>query len=302
MGLLRALRTGHCFTAPSPLPPPLDTALQPAYRNHVTTENAHPQLDSAHDGVMVQTLEATRVLILNRPERRNALIPDMAQVLAAQIEAAGRDDTVRVVLIQGAGGHFCVGLDLKWFAELGTPEAVLAEGLEVFQGVVRAIVRCPLPVVAVLEGSVAGIGLDIALACDLRIASDTVSCTSAFAALGLVPDGGSTFTLPRVVGLGNALNIFMAGEAVDADRALNIGLVTAVYGARDIEAEKLAVAQRIARNARTSLSHIKALARGSEREALDRHLELEGKAQVQALRSEEFRERMQTFLRGSKTP
>lgn len=241
-------------------------------------------------------------LTLDRPERRNALTPEVARALATQVDAAGRDHAVRAVLLRGDGGHFCVGLDLKWYLELGDALTGqdLEKGLRAFQDVVRAIVRSPLPVVGVLEGSVAGIGLDIALACDLRIASDTLAVSSAFAMMGLVPDGGSTYTLPRLLGSGNALDVLLAGATVDAARAREIGLVSAVYPAERIEAEAAALAGRLADAARTSVRRIKALARGDELQALERHLEQEGRAQLEALTSDEFRQRLQSFVARSR--
>lgn len=259
----------------------------------MTPERAAPTLD----GLTVQTVGAARTLTLDRPERRNALTPDVARALAGQVDAAGREDAVRVVLLRGSGGHFCVGLDLKWYLELGDAIAGqdLERGLRAFQDVVRAIVRSPLPVVGVLEGSVAGIGLDIALACDLRIASDTLAVSSAFAMMGLVPDGGSTYTLPRLLGSGNALDILLAGTTADAARAREIGLVSAVYPDDRLEQEAAALAERLAAAAGSSVRRIKALARGDELNALEGHLEQEGRAQLEALASDEFRERLARF-------
>ena len=143
-------------------------------------------------------------LTLNRPARRNALTPDLASEIAGELGLIEERGAARVVVLGGAGGHFCAGLDLHWLRSLGAMPSMaeLQRGLSDFQSAVLAIVRCPLPVVAVIQGTVAGFGLDLALACDLRLAEAGATFTSAFARMGLVPDGGSTFTLPRLAGAG----------------------------------------------------------------------------------------------------
>ncbi len=256
------------------------------------------QATPIYDGVLTENRGEIRTVTINRPAHRNALTPDASRYLARHLEAIGRDPEARVVLLRGAQGHFCVGLDLKWFAELDQTAAEVAfeEGLAAFQSVVRSIIACPLPVVAVLEGSVAGIGLDIALACDLRVASWSATFTSAFGRMGLVPDGGSTYTLPRLTGLGRALEILMTSDSIDARRAEALGMLNAVYPPERFEAEVEALGGRLAANARLSLERIKRLARGTERVELERQLELEGRAQLSALRSAEFRSRLAAFL------
>ena len=160
---------------------------------------------------------AVHRLTLNRPARRNALTPDLAAALARELELIEERGAAHVVVLGGAGGHFCAGLDLHWLRSLGSVPSVaeLQRGLGSFQSAVLAIVRCPMPVVAELRGTAAGFGLDLALACDMRIAAAGATFTSAFARMGLVPDGGSTFTLPRLLGLGHALRFLMAGETVE---------------------------------------------------------------------------------------
>lgn len=271
----------------------MDSATPRLYASAVTPAEAH----SAHEGLGVHTVGAARFLVLQRPERRNALTPDLARTLATEVDAAARDTAVRTVFLRGAGGHFSVGLDLKWYTTLGErlSGGDLATGLAAFQDLVRAIVAARVPVVAVLEGSVAGFGLDLALACDLRIASDTLAVSSAFAAMGLVPDGGSTYTLPQLAGTGNALDLLLAGATLDATRAREVGLVSAVHPADRLEAAIEQLAQRLSAAAPSSLEPIKRLVRAEELAALERHLKAEAHAQLAALRSDEFRDRLQKF-------
>ncbi|MFL5492317.1 MAG: enoyl-CoA hydratase/isomerase family protein, partial [Gemmatimonadales bacterium] len=164
-------------------------------------------------------------LILNRPARRNALTPDLARALAQEIEQIEESGGARVILLSGAGGHFCAGLDLRWLDSLGSTPSIadLQRGLSDFQSAIIAVVRSPIPVLAVVQGTVAGFGFDLALACDMRLAGSSATFTSAFARMGLVPDGGSTFTLPRLVGVGRALRVLMTDQSIDAQAALSIG-------------------------------------------------------------------------------
>jgi len=236
-------------------------------------------------------------ITIQRPGRRNALIPDLARELAQGLDALD-ESSAQVVLLSGAGGHFCAGLDLAWLDSLGDGATVhdMQRGLGDFQAAVLAIVRCPVPVIAVLQGAVAGFGLDLAVACDLRIAGRGATFTSAFSRMGLVPDGGSTFTLPRLVGPGAALRILMASETLDAERALGLGLVDEVVDDTALEAGIDAIVNKLVSAAPSSLRAIKRLVRTGEIGALEQTLATEGAAQLQALQGPEFRRRLERFL------
>ncbi len=203
-----------------------------------------------------------------------------------------------MVILSGAGGHFCAGLDLAWLQSLGGAESVhdLQRGLGDFQSAILAIVRCPVPVIAVMQGAAAGFGLDLAVACDMRIAGASATFTSAFARMGLVPDGGSTFTLPRLLGPGPALRMLMAGETLDAPRALAIGLVDEVVDEASLDLEVKSVIDQLFSGAPSSIRAIKRLVRAGELGALEQALATEGAAQLQALQGPEFRRRMERFL------
>jgi enoyl-CoA hydratase/carnithine racemase len=159
------------------------------------------------------------------------------------------------------------------------------------------VVRCPIPVVAALRGTVAGFGLDLALACDMRVAGTSASFTSAFARMGLVPDGGSTFTLPRLAGLGHTMRFLMAGETLDASRARAIGLVDDVVEDEALDQEIGRLTAGLAAAAPGSLRAIKRLVRASELGALEQALAAEGAAQLQALQGPEFHRRLEAFAK-----
>ncbi|HUF36429.1 MAG TPA: enoyl-CoA hydratase/isomerase family protein [Gemmatimonadales bacterium] len=238
-----------------------------------------------------------RQLILHRPARRNALTPALARALGNEIDAAGEAGDVRIVVLRGAGGHFCAGLDLHWLQSLGETPGIeeLQHGLGDFQSAVLAAVRCPLPVVAVVEGTAAGFGLDLALACDIRVASAGATFTSAFARVGLVPDGGSTYTLPRLTGPGQALRLLLAGETFDAGRARAIGLVDEVVEPEALDQWLGTFLGGVAAAAPGSVRAIKRLVRAQELGALEQALAGEGAAQLQALQGDEFRRRLESF-------
>ena len=240
---------------------------------------------------------AVHRLTINRPARRNALTPDLARAIAGELDRIEEDGRAELVVLRGAGGHFSAGLDLHWLRGLGPTPGVaeLQHGLADFQAAVLAVVGCPVPVLAVLEGTAAGFGLDLALACDLRLAATGATFTSAFARMGLVPDGGSTFTLPRLVGIGPALRLLLAGETIDAARAHAIGLVDEVVAVDAIDAEVAALAGRLTAGATSSVRAIKRLVRAQEVGALEQVLAAEGAAQLQALQGPEFRRRLEAF-------
>ena len=237
-------------------------------------------------------------LTLNRPGRRNALTPELAQAVALEIERVCAAGTARVILLEGAGGHFCAGLDLRWLETLGaTPDRRdIGRGLAQFQSAILAIVRAPLPVIAVVRGTAAGFGVDLAVACDMRLAGTSASFTSAFSRMGLVPDGGSTYGLPRLIGDGAALRFLLASETVNAHSALRWGLVDEVVEDAEVEVRTTALAGALAANAAGSIASIKRLCRAEELAGLARALAAEGEAQIEAFLSPEFQRRLAAFL------
>ncbi len=240
---------------------------------------------------------AWRVTI-DRPARRNALTPELAGELAGEITRVTTGGAACAVLLEGAGGHFSAGLDLRWLASLGAtpPPSEIRAGLAQFQAAILAIVRAPVPVVALVRGSAAGFGVDLAVACDVRVAGTSASFTSAFARMGLVPDGGSTYGLPRLIGDGAALRFLLTGEVVGADAALRVGLVDEVVDDAALDARAAELAGALARAAPGSVASIKRLCRADEIAGLERALRAEAEAQVEAFAGPEFQRRLTAFL------
>ncbi len=194
-------------------------------------------------------------ITLNRPEAMNALSPEMAAGVLEALAEAEADERVRVVVVTGAGRAFCAGGDIKTMRERGAAE-IAAGALAIVRSldnpgrtVPLKLKRMPKPVIACVNGVAAGWGFDLAMACDIRVASDQARFAEAFVRRGLIPDGGGTWTLPRTVGLDRACELVFSGRIVDAAEAERIGLVTRVVPAEELQKETYALAGQIAANA-----------------------------------------------------
>ena len=176
-----------------------------------------------------ETLDGVGLIRLNRPERGNALSESMPAEIRQAIQDLGSDESVRGIVITGTGRLFCAGGDaetlLSW---RDLDEDARVGRFTNSQEVVAAIRVCPVPVVAAINGPAAGAGVDLALACDMRVGADTASFTAAFAAVGLVPDLGGSWLLARLLGVSQALRFLLSGERVDADQARTLGLLDEV--------------------------------------------------------------------------
>src|SRR3989442_8499026 len=186
-------------------------------------------------------------ITLNRPERLNALVGHMRRDLAEALEDAGSDPHVRVVVINGEGRAFCAGGDVHFMAELverGDAEE-FGRLLGAARRVILAIRRMTKPVIASIEGSASGAGFNLALACDLRIASSTAIFSQSFVKLGFHPDWGGTYFLPSLLPSNIACELFFLGDAIDAQRALQLGLLNRVVAPEELENETRKLAERL---------------------------------------------------------
>src|ERR1700733_12094105 len=187
-------------------------------------------------------------LRLNRPEKLNALNPDLCRTLVQGLLRAGEDKSVRAVVLTGAGRGFCSGGDINFMREARHRKAVneFKDMLETGKEICVAIASMPKLVIAAVNGPAAGGGMSLALACDLRIASDQALFTQAFGQLGLYPDFGATFFLPRLVGLSRASELFYTAERLSAEEAHRIGIVASVFPKDSFEGETRKGAERVA--------------------------------------------------------
>jgi 2-(1,2-epoxy-1,2-dihydrophenyl)acetyl-CoA isomerase len=231
------------------------------------------------------------VLTLNRPKARNALDQALLEALGAGLLAAAEDPGARAVVVTGAGGAFCSGADLKGFVAAG--EGLLERidaGIDAYHAMIRAIVGAPKPVVAAVSGGAVGFGCDLALACDLRVCSSDAYLQEKFVKLGLMPDGGGTFWLPRLVGLGRALEMMLLGEPVPAEEARALGLVNRVVPPPLLREEAMKLAHQLAKGPPLAYAEIKKAVRAGLGGTIDGTLELEKKGQIRCLTSSDCME------------
>ena len=211
--------------------------------------------------MVLQKLDSGLLTItMNRPDRRNALNPDMTRGLVEAARRAAEDHEVRAVLLKGAGGTFCVGGDVKSMAEGRAPLAFEAKMANLRRGmeVSRILHQMPKPVVAQLDGAAAGAGLSIALSCDLRIASASCKITTAFAKVGLSGDYGGTYFLTQMLGSRQGARTLSDLAGADgATEAYNLGMVTKVVPDADIDAEAHDLAMSLAQGPSVTLGYIK---------------------------------------------
>ena len=229
--------------------------------------------------------DKVRIVRLNRPAVMNALDSELVLALGAALARARDDDGVRSILLTGEGGSFCSGADLKEaMATIGGGGSL--DGRVVpFQELIRIIATAPKPVVAAVDGAAVGFGADLALACDLRVLSERAYIQEKFVGIGLMPDGGATFHLPRLVGMGRALELLFLGERIEAERALELGLANRVVPVENLFGEALALCKRLADGPPLALSRIKSATRAALSSTLDEALTREGAGQNELLRS-----------------
>jgi len=234
-----------------------------------------------------------RTLTLDRPAALNALDRELKEVLLAAVRGAARDAHVRAVVLTGAGRAFCAGQDLR---ERGDDAPSLAEELrERYAPLILAMRRLEKPVVAAVNGVAAGAGFSLALACDLRVMAEGATFVAAFGRIGLVPDSGMSWFMPRLVGPARAAEIVFLSDPIDAARAERIGLADRVVPDANVVTEAQSLAARLAEGAPRALALARrALAYGQEHD-LEAALEFEAQLQDVAGRSADHAEGMRAF-------
>ncbi|WP_044239009.1 enoyl-CoA hydratase [Chondromyces apiculatus] len=234
---------------------------------------------------------AVATLTMNRPRAKNALNKALLEALATQLRAVADDPEVRAVILTGAGGAFCAGADLK-SAFVDNPNVLdeIDVTLGVYHSLIRAIAYAPKPVIAAVDGPSVGFGCDLALACDLRIVSTEAYFQEKFVKIGLMPDGGGTFWLPRLVGLARAMEIMMLGETIPAARALEYGIVNRVVAPPELGATALHLARTLASGPPLALAGMKRATRDALGGGLEAALNAEKEGQLRCLRSNDCME------------
>jgi len=237
-------------------------------------------------------------ITLNRPEKLNAFSGSMREDLLAALRAAAEDENCRVVIITGAGRAFCAGGDVEYMSGLqkkGDVES-FRKLLNAGRDVVTQIAETAKPVIASVNGIAAGAGCNLALACDYRIASDNAKLGETFVKIGIHPDWGGTWLLPRLVGPSRAFELLTTGRMVDAAEALAIGMVDRVVPLADLPEQTLTLARAIAQGPPQAIADIKRALTASRTNSLSAQVELESEHQVRAFLSRDAGEGMAAFF------
>lgn len=257
-----------------------------------------PQLAQGGPVLLEAKHEGVATLVMNRPERLNALNNELASALNDALARLAGDDTIRVVVITGAGRAFCAGGDLAAIGkgrqgrETQSLEPLLRAGM---QAVLR-MRTMPQPVIAAVNGAAAGAGMNIALAADIRIAAAEATFGQNFSKVGLFPDYGGTYFLPQLVGPAKAAEMFYTGDMIDAKAALSLGIVNHAVPGAQLEAEVRSLAQKIALGPSLAIQAVKKTLFGAEKSRLSEALEHEVQEQIRCYLSEDCSEGIRAFF------
>jgi 2-(1,2-epoxy-1,2-dihydrophenyl)acetyl-CoA isomerase len=252
----------------------------------------------AYNFILVDIESGVMRITLNRPDVLNSFNAAMARELRTALDDARADKSVRAVLLTGAGRAFCAGQDLSQVpaSEVGNTLDLGTTVRGTYNPVIRTIRKLELPVVCAVNGVAAGAGANLAIACDIVLASENASFIQSFAKVGLVPDSGGTFLLPRLIGLARATALMMTGEKITAQRAWEIGMVYRVCPPDTLQQEAMALATELAAMPTRGLGLTKRGLNASLTNDLDAQLDLEADLQREAGRTHDFVEGVNAFL------
>jgi enoyl-CoA hydratase len=251
-------------------------------------------LSTSYETILVERRDRVAIVIINRPEKRNALNIQTRAEGAAILDELRADNSVRVVVLTGAGDKaFIAGADIAEFAER---TAIQQREVMLDRGLFNAIDSFPKPIIAMVNGYCLGGGCEVALACDLRVASDKASFGQPEINLGIIPGGGGTQRLTRLVGEGKAMEMILSGEIISAEAALSIGLVNHVVPADQLEAKTMEIANRMAEKSPIALRLAKESVKLAARSNLDEGLRREVDLFALCFSSEDKDEGVKAFL------
>jgi 2-(1,2-epoxy-1,2-dihydrophenyl)acetyl-CoA isomerase len=246
-------------------------------------------------------------LRFNRPRARNAITDGMRTALASHIATIAEDDEARCVVLTGAGSAFCAGADFAYLRALSTQteaesRAMLETSIALYGAILEGLRGMPKPTVAAMNGPAAGIGAAVALACDMRFATPEASLTLPFIKLGLSPDGGTTWTLSRLIGMGRAFELLLTGGRLTSTEAERLGVVNRVVPATDLDAAVGELARQIAAAPGEAVTATKQALRAAEGLSFGEALRREFEIQAPLRRSADFQARVAAVLeRGNRS-
>ena len=250
-----------------------------------------------YETVLYEKAGGVATISLNRPKKLNAFDHALHEELNDAFNDAAEDDEIRCIVLRGEGRGFSAGADLAEIIENADGDPDLGEYLRgSYSRLVKRMVETPKPIIAALHGPVYGAGLGLALACDLRIAAESAKFSVAFIKIGLMPDASVTFFLPRIVGLGRAMEMSMLGDAVEADEALRIGLVNKVAADDSLAEEAQAFAEHLATLPTSALGRMKSVLHASFEADLETALEREAEGQTFCGYTQDHKEGVAAFF------
>lgn len=245
--------------------------------------------------VLLETENGVAYITLNRPDKLNSFNREMALLLQQLLDDCAADDTIRCIYITGAGKGFCAGQDLAEVVDPNGPgmQKILGEHYNPIISRLRSISK---PIVAAVNGVAAGAGANLALACDIVVAAESASFIQAFSKIGLIPDSGGTYHLPKLIGFQRASALMMLGDKVPAADALQMGMLYKTFSADTFAAESKKLAQQLAQMPTKALGYIKEALNASLTADLQQQLATEDKLQQQAASTNDFKEGVAAFL------
>jgi 2-(1,2-epoxy-1,2-dihydrophenyl)acetyl-CoA isomerase len=246
--------------------------------------------------ILTETRPAYRVITLNRPDRLNSLNTQMHEELMWELDAADGDRDCRAILLTGAGRGFCAGQDLQDVQVTDGEAPDLSEVLERYNALVRRVRGLRMPVVCAVNGVAAGAGANLALACDIVLAARSANFIQAFSRIGLIPDCGGTWFLPRLVGAARARALAILAEPLPAERAEEWGLIWRAVDDDKLADEAHALVARLAEGATVGYALIKRALDASEANSLDTQLDLERDLQQEAAETPDYAEGVRAFV------
>ncbi len=255
-----------------------------------------PELQRTGEAIELKIENNVAWISLNRPDVFNSFNREMAFLLQETLDNCANNTNVRSIIITGNGKAFCAGQDLK---EVTDPE--LNPGFrkileEHYNPIIKKIRTIEKPIIAAVNGVAAGAGANIALACDIVVASENASFIQAFSKIGLIPDSAGTFFLPRLIGLQKATALMMLGDKVSAEEALNIGMIYKIYPTSFFEEEVMTLATTLAQMPTKAIGLTKRLLNQSMTNNLEQQLALESDLQIEASSSNDYKEGVTAFV------
>lgn len=252
----------------------------------------------AYETIEFEITEGVAVLTLNRPDRMNSFNADMHGEVREALKQVKKDTSVRCLLITGNGRGFCAGQDLSdRNVDPNAEMPNLGESIEKnYNPLIRTLQGLEMPVICAVNGVAAGAGANIAFACDIVLAARSASFIQAFCKIGLVPDSGGTWTLPRLVGHARAMALSMLGDKISAEQAQSWGMIWQVIDDEQLKPEALSLAKRLATQPTKGLALIKRAIQSSWDNSFDEQLDLERDLQTLAGRTEDYRAGVKAFM------